>query len=156
MIGIVFSKKLNKFWQKVLGEKIFAKMNINSKKQCIVNCIEKVKPAHRCFRSGKKHTMKPTHCKQKQYLPSILSKNLFGNTNTTNRPLGIPWKKMDIGNLVNFTQKALKDLRESGSTHIWYHRVFHIMLWLGFISPTASLNDDRILLKAEAGRPTAV
>ena len=49
---------------------------------------------------------------------------LFGNTNTNNKPWGTI-EENGVGKFNDFTDKALKEIKDLGVTHIWYTGVPH-------------------------------
>src|SRR5690606_41949548 len=62
-----------------------------------------------------------------QVLPSFptrRSSDLFGNTKTTNRAWGTA-QENGLGKFVDFTERALAEIRDLGATHIWYTGVPH-------------------------------
>ncbi|MDJ0917950.1 MAG: alpha-amylase, partial [Woeseiaceae bacterium] len=49
---------------------------------------------------------------------------LYGNQETTNKPWGTI-EENGVGKFADFTDAALKSIRELGTTHIWYTGVPH-------------------------------
>ena len=49
---------------------------------------------------------------------------LFGNINDTNKPWGTI-EENGVGKFSDLTEKALKEIKELGITHIWYTGVAH-------------------------------
>jgi glycosidase len=79
---------------------------------------------------------------------------LFGNTNTTNKP----WGKIGengVGKFNDFTDKALKEIKAMGITHIWYTGVPHHAV-IGDYTSYGISDDDPDVVKGRAGSPYAV
>ncbi len=79
---------------------------------------------------------------------------LFGNTNTTNKPWGTI-EENGVGKFADFDDKALKEIKDLGITHIWYTGVPHHALINDYTSVGIS-NDDPDVVKGRAGSPYAV
>ena len=79
---------------------------------------------------------------------------LFGNKNTTNKPWGTIADN-GVGKFNDFTDKALKEIKNLGVTHIWYTGVPHHALVNDYTSIGIS-NDDPEVVKGRAGSPYAV
>ncbi|UCD60007.1 MAG: alpha-amylase family protein [Flavobacteriaceae bacterium] len=79
---------------------------------------------------------------------------LFGNTNTTNKPWGTV-QENGVGKFSDFTDKALKEIKDLGVTHIWYTGVPHHALLTDYTTFAIS-NDDPDVVKGRAGSPYAV
>jgi glycosidase len=79
---------------------------------------------------------------------------LFGNTNTTNKSWGTI-EENGIGKFSDFTDKALKEIKELGVTHIWYTGVPHHDVIRDYTKYGIS-NDDPDVVKGRAGSPYAV
>lgn len=79
---------------------------------------------------------------------------LFGNTNTTNKPWGTI-EENGVGKFNDFTDKALKEIKDLGVTHIWYTGVPHHALVNDYTKYGIS-NDDPDVVKGRAGSPYAV
>ena len=79
---------------------------------------------------------------------------LFGNTNSTNRPWGTI-EENGVGKFNDITDKALKEIKGLGVTHIWYTGVPHHALVRDYTSIGVS-NDDPEVVKGRAGSPYAV
>tara|TARA_R110000868_G_scaffold79850_4_gene227049 strand:+ start:46322 stop:48112 length:1791 start_codon:yes stop_codon:yes gene_type:complete len=79
---------------------------------------------------------------------------LFGNTNTTNKPWGTI-EDNGVGKFRDFTQKALKEIKDLGVTHIWYTGIPHHALIRDYTAYGIS-NDDPDVVKGRAGSPYAV
>lgn len=79
---------------------------------------------------------------------------LFGNTNTTNKP----WGTIDengVGKFSDFSDKALREIKDLGVTHIWYTGVPHHDVITDYSAYGIS-NDDPDIVKGRAGSPYAV
>ena len=79
---------------------------------------------------------------------------LFGNTNTTNKPWGTI-EENGVGKFNDFTDKALKEIKNLGVTYIWYTGVPHHALIRDYTAIGIS-NDDPEVVKGRAGSPYAV
>ncbi|MEQ9582846.1 MAG: alpha-amylase family glycosyl hydrolase, partial [Arenibacter sp.] len=79
---------------------------------------------------------------------------LFGNTNTTNKPWGTI-EENGVGKFSDFTQKALKEIKDLGVSHIWYTGIPHHALIMDYTAYGIS-NDDPDIVKGRAGSPYAV
>ncbi|NNL03144.1 MAG: alpha-amylase [Eudoraea sp.] len=79
---------------------------------------------------------------------------LFGNTNTANKPWGTI-QENGVGKFSDFTEKALKEIKDLGITHIWYTGVPHHTLVTDYTAYDIS-NDDPDVVKGRAGSPYAV
>ena len=79
---------------------------------------------------------------------------LFGNTKTTNRPWGTA-QENGLGKFVDFTERALAEIRDLGATHIWYTGVPHHALIRDYTAFGIS-NDHPDVVKGRAGSPYAV
>jgi glycosidase len=79
---------------------------------------------------------------------------LFGNTNTTNKPWGTI-EENGVGKFEDFSEKALKEIKDLGVTHIWYTGVLHHAV-IGDYSLYGISNDDPDVVKGRAGSPYAV
>ncbi|MEE1961246.1 alpha-amylase family protein [Allomuricauda taeanensis] len=79
---------------------------------------------------------------------------LFGNTNTTNKPWGTI-EENGVGKFADFDDKALKEIKDLGITHIWYTGVPHHALINDYTAFGIS-NDDPDVVKGRAGSPYAV
>ena len=79
---------------------------------------------------------------------------LFGNTNDTNKPWGTI-EENGVGKFNDFTDEALKGIRELGVTHIWYTGVPHHALIRDYTKFGIS-NDDPDVVKGRAGSPYSV
>ncbi|WP_418604245.1 alpha-amylase family protein [Hwangdonia sp.] len=79
---------------------------------------------------------------------------LFGNTNTTNKPWGTI-EENGVGKFNDFTDKALREIKDLGVTHIWYTGVPHHGVITDYTEYGIS-NDDPDVVKGRAGSPYAV
>ena len=79
---------------------------------------------------------------------------LFGNQNTTNTPWGT-LEENGVGKFNDFTDKALKEIKDLGVTHVWYTGVPHHALVNDYTKYGIS-NDDPDVVKGRAGSPYAV
>ena len=79
---------------------------------------------------------------------------LFGNKNSTNKPWGTR-EENGVGKFNDFTDRALKSIKELGVTHIWYTGVPHHALITDY-SAFGIANDDADVIKGRAGSPYAV
>ena len=79
---------------------------------------------------------------------------LFGNQNTQNKPWGT-LEENGVGKFNDFDDKALKEIRELGVSHIWYTGVLHHAMVTDYTSYGIS-NDDPDVVKGRAGSPYAV
>lgn len=79
---------------------------------------------------------------------------LFGNKNTTNKPWGTI-EENGVGKFNDFTDKALKEIKNLGVSHIWYTGVPHHAVIRDYTAFGIS-NDDPDVVKGRAGSPYAV
>ncbi len=79
---------------------------------------------------------------------------LFGNTNTNNKPWGTLGEN-GVGKFSDFSENALREIKDLGVTHIWYTGVPHHDLITDYSSFGIS-NDDPDIVKGRAGSPYAV
>ncbi len=79
---------------------------------------------------------------------------LFGNTNTNNKPWGTI-EENGVGKFSDFSDKALKEIKDLGVTHIWYTGVPHHDLIRDY-TQYGITNDDPDVVKGRAGSPYAV
>ena len=79
---------------------------------------------------------------------------LFGNKNTTNKPWGTV-EENGVGKFNDFTETALKEIKDLGVTYIWYTGVPHHALIRDYTAIGIS-NDDPEVVKGRAGSPYAV
>ena len=79
---------------------------------------------------------------------------LFGNKNTTNKAWGTI-EDNGVGKFSDFTDTALKGIKELGVSHIWYTGVPHHAL-IGDYTEFGISNDDPDVVKGRAGSPYSV
>ncbi len=97
--------------------------------------------------------MSSTIFKKKEVVYQVFTR-LFGNTNTTNKPWGT-LEENGVGKFNDFTEKALKEIKDLGITHIWYTGVPHHDVITDYRKYGIS-NDDPDIVKGRAGSPYAV
>ncbi|WP_299338898.1 alpha-amylase family glycosyl hydrolase [uncultured Psychroserpens sp.] len=91
--------------------------------------------------------------KKKQVVYQVFTR-LFGNTNTTNKPWGT-LEENGVGKFNDFTDIALREIKDLGVTHIWYTGVPHHDVITDYTKYGIS-NDDPDIVKGRAGSPYAV
>jgi glycosidase len=91
--------------------------------------------------------------KKKQVVYQVFTR-LFGNTNTTNKPWGTI-EENGVGKFNDFSDKALKEIKDLGVTYIWYTGVPHHNVITDYTKYGIS-NDDPDVVKGRAGSPYAV
>ncbi|WP_372756036.1 alpha-amylase family protein [Mariniflexile sp.] len=91
--------------------------------------------------------------KNKQVVYQVFTR-LFGNTNTTNKPWGTI-EENGVGKFNDFTDKALKEIKDLGVTYIWYTGVPHHDVITDY-SRFGISADDPDVVKGRAGSPYAV
>ncbi|SMO86403.1 Glycosidase [Saccharicrinis carchari] len=79
---------------------------------------------------------------------------LFGNTDTINKPWGTI-EENGVGKFNDFTEKALKEIKSMGVSHIWYTGIPHHATVTDYTQYGIS-NDDPDVVKGRAGSPYAV
>ncbi|MDI5887804.1 alpha-amylase family protein [Flavobacterium yafengii] len=79
---------------------------------------------------------------------------LFGNKNTTNKPWGTI-EENGVGKFNDFTDTALREIKDLGVTYVWYTGVPHHALIRNY-SDIGISNDDPEVVKGRAGSPYAV
>lgn len=79
---------------------------------------------------------------------------LFGNTNTQNKPWGTI-EENGVGKFSDFTEKALREIKDLGVTHIWHTGIPHHAVIRDYTACGIS-NDDPDIVKGRAGSPYAV
>ncbi|MFV8366015.1 alpha-amylase family glycosyl hydrolase [Flavobacterium sp. XS1P27] len=79
---------------------------------------------------------------------------LFGNKNTTNKPWGTI-EENGVGKFNDFTDTALREIKDLGVTYVWYTGVPHHALIRDYSAIKIS-NDDPEVVKGRAGSPYAV
>ncbi|MEP3838090.1 MAG: alpha-amylase family protein [Algibacter sp.] len=95
-----------------------------------------------------------TQVKKKKYVVYQVFTRLFGNTISTNKP----WGTIDengVGKFNDFTEKALKEIKDLGVSHIWFTGVPHHGVIRDYTKFGIS-NDDPDVIKGRAGSPYAV
>ncbi len=100
-----------------------------------------------------KEEMKIEQSSKKKVVYQVFTR-LFGNTNTSNKP----WGTIDengVGKFSDFSEKALKEIKDLGITHIWYTGVPHHDVITDYSDYDIS-NDDPDIVKGRAGSPYAV
>ncbi|MBJ2174987.1 alpha amylase C-terminal domain-containing protein [Aureibaculum sp. A20] len=103
--------------------------------------------------SEEKQTMKIEKSAHKKVVYQVFTR-LFGNTNTTNKPWGTI-EENGVGKFSDFTDKALKKIKDLGVTHIWYTGIPHHDVIRDYTEFGIS-NDDPDVVKGRAGSPYAV
>lgn len=104
-------------------------------------------------KTEQKETMTTTSKPHKKVVYQVFTR-LFGNTNTTNKPWGTI-EENGVGKFSDFTEKALKEIKDLGVTHIWYTGVPHHDVIRDYTEFGIS-NDDPDVVKGRAGSPYAV
>ncbi|UII74628.1 alpha-amylase family protein [Flagellimonas sp. HMM57] len=107
---------------------------------------------HSCEQKTEKKTVEKK-MKKKAVVYQVFTR-LFGNTNTTNNPWGTI-EENGIGKFADFTEEALKEIKDLGVTHIWYTGVPHHAVINDYTDYGIS-NDDPDVVKGRAGSPYAV
>lgn len=79
---------------------------------------------------------------------------LFGNTNSNNKPWGTI-EENGVGKFSDFSEKALKEIKDLGVTHIWYTGVPQHAVITNY-SEYGISRDDPDVVKGRAGSPYAV
>ena len=97
--------------------------------------------------------MKKVQEEQKEVVYQVFTR-LFGNTNTTNKPWGT-LEENGVGKFADFTDKALKGIKDLGVTYIWYTGIPHHAVINDYTAFGIS-NDDPDVVKGRAGSPYAV
>ncbi|MCC2615494.1 alpha-amylase family protein [Aestuariibacter halophilus] len=98
----------------------------------------------------------PAVAAQEQHKPVIYQvfTRLFGNKNSTNKPWGTI-SENGVGKFNDFTDTALAEIRDMGTSHIWYTGVPHHAVINDYRALGISL-DDPDVVKGRAGSPYAV
>ena len=99
------------------------------------------------------NTLKESKKMHKEVVYQVFTR-LFGNTNTTNKPWGTI-EENGVGKFNDFTDKALKEIKDLGVTYIWYTGVPHHDVIRDYTKYGIS-NDDPDVVKGRAGSPYAV
>jgi len=97
--------------------------------------------------------MKSNKKNKKEVVYQVFTR-LFGNTNTTNKPWGTI-EENGTGKFNDFTDLALKEIKDLGVTHIWYTGVPHHAVIRDY-SKYGISNDHPDVVKGRAGSPYAV
>lgn len=95
----------------------------------------------------------PVATPQKKVVYQVFTR-LFGNKNATNKPWGTV-EENGVGKFNDFTDVALREIKDLGVTHIWYTGVPHHALVRDYTKFGIS-NDDPDVVKGRAGSPYAV
>ncbi len=95
----------------------------------------------------------PIENQKKQVVYQVFTR-LFGNTNPSNKPWGTI-EENGVGKFNDFTDIALKEIKDLGITHIWYTGVPHHDVIRNYTKYGIS-NDDPDVVKGRAGSPYAV
>ena len=101
----------------------------------------------------KMETEKKNPSQKKEVVYQVFTR-LFGNENTTNKPWGTI-EENGVGKFNDFTDKALKEIKDLGVTAVWYTGVPHHALVRDYTAIGIS-NDDPEVVKGRAGSPYAV
>jgi len=91
--------------------------------------------------------------KKKEVVYQVFTR-LFGNTNTTNKPWGTIAEN-GVGKFSDFSEEALRGIRNLGVTYIWYTGIPHHDVITDY-SEFGISNDDPDIVKGRAGSPYAV
>ncbi len=124
------------------------------KKITIVASITTLLLAAACKTTAIKMEIEKKNTPQRKEVVYQVFTRLFGNKNTTNKP----WGTIDengVGKFNDFTDKALKEIKDLGITSIWYTGVPHHALVRDYTAIGIS-NDDPEVVKGRAGSPYAV
>ncbi|WP_304198896.1 alpha-amylase family protein [Flavobacterium alvei] len=124
------------------------------KKITIVASISILLLAAACKTTAIKMDTEKKKTPQKKEVVYQVFTRLFGNKNTTNKPWGTI-EENGVGKFNDFTDKALKEIKDLGVTSIWYTGVPHHALVRDYTSIGIS-NDDPEVVKGRAGSPYAV
>ena len=124
------------------------------KKRTIVASISILLLAAACKTTAIKMDTEKKNTPQKKEVVYQVFTRLFGNQNTNNKPWGTI-EENGVGKFNDFTDKALKGIKDLGVTSIWYTGVPHHALVRDYTSIGIS-NDDPEVVKGRAGSPYAV
>jgi len=124
------------------------------KKRTIVASISILLLAAACKTTAIKMDTEKKNTPQKKEVVYQVFTRLFGNKNTTNKPWGTI-EENGVGKFNDFTDKALKEIKDLGVSSIWYTGVPHHALVRDYTSIGIS-NDDPEVVKGRAGSPYAV
>ena len=96
---------------------------------------------------------KANNFRHKEVIYQVFTR-LFGNTTTINKPWGTI-EENGVGKFNDFSEKALKEIKDLGVTYIWYTGVPHHDVIRDYTQYGIS-NDDPDVVKGRAGSPYAV
>ncbi|TXG36642.1 alpha-amylase family glycosyl hydrolase [Seonamhaeicola maritimus] len=123
-------------------------------KTIVLACFLAVTMIYSCKKKGKEsHPEVKVVFKKKQVVYQVFTR-LFGNTNNNNKPWGTI-EENGVGKFNDFTNTALKEIKDLGVTHIWYTGVPHHDVITDYTEYGIS-NDDPDVVKGRAGSPYAV
>ena len=127
----------------------------DKKKTTIVAGISEVLLAKACKTKDLKMKVeqKKSVSSKKEVVYQVFTR-LFGNKNTTNKPWGTI-EENGVGKFNDFTDTALREIKDLGVTYIWYTGVPHHALIRDYSAIGVS-NDDPEVVKGRAGSPYAV
>lgn len=94
-----------------------------------------------------------SHSNRKVIIYQVLPR-LFGNTNQTNKPWGTI-EKNGVGKFNDFTEVALKAIKQKGVGYIWFTGILHHDVIRDYRQYGIS-NDDPDVVKGRAGSPYAI
>lgn len=106
-----------------------------------------------CTRKNEASTRTTRNDEKKLVVYQVFTR-LFGNTNTTNKPWGTI-EENGVGKFNDFTDTALKEIKDLGVTHIWYTGVPHHAVIRDY-TKYGITKDDPDVVKGRAGSPYAV
>ena len=106
-----------------------------------------------CERRTEPESKEPVVKEKKKVIYQVFTR-LFGNENTLNKPWGTI-EENGVGKFNDFTDEALREIRELGVSHIWYTGVLHHAMITDY-SAYGITNDDPDVVKGRAGSPYAV
>ena len=106
-----------------------------------------------CERRTEPQSKEPVVKEKKKVIYQVFTR-LFGNENTLNKPWGTI-EENGVGKFNDFTDEALREIRELGVSHIWYTGVLHHAMITDYSAYGIS-NDDPDVVKGRAGSPYAV
>ena len=106
-----------------------------------------------CEKQQEQNQVKMTTKGHKKVIYQVFTR-LFGNENETNKPWGTI-EENGVGKFDDFTNEALREIKELGVTHIWYTGVLHHAMITDYEAYGIS-NDDPDVVKGRAGSPYAV
>jgi glycosidase len=124
------------------------------KKITIVASISILLLATACKTTAIKMDTENKNTPQKKEVVYQVFTRLFGNQNANNKPWGTI-EENGVGKFNDFTDKALKEIKDLGVTSIWYTGVPHHALVRDYTAIGIS-NDDPEVVKGRAGSPYAV